>query len=159
MWNCMRDVFICSQHTWKENQNRAEIYSWGKTCIRNFLMLGWRSDKPIKRAGNVHYGLSQPSSCEAPPSPLQWFYCSPKPLAGGQEKSSWPCICPSAGCNQVWTTWCCFSCLGEVLLDVTSSDGLQRQGTPGVLCRPGACTILEITAELKQNKKQMLPEY
>lgn len=150
MWNCLRDVFLYSQHTWKENRNRGEMYSWAKTCVKNFSMMGWRSDKLIKRAGNAHYGLSHSSSCEAPPSPLQWFYCSPKP-AGSQEKSSWPCICPSAGCNQAWATWCC-SCPCEVLLAVTSSGGRQRQGKPGVLCRPGLCTILEVIAGFKQNK-------
>lgn len=142
MWNCLRDAFIYSQHTWKENQNRAEMYSWGKTCVRNFLMWGWRSDKLIKSAGNADYGLSQPSSCEAPPSPLQWFYHWPKSPAGTQETSSWPCICSSAGCNKAWATRC-FSCPREVLPDVTSPDGMQRQGKPGVLCRPDACTILE----------------
>ena len=48
MWNCLRDVFTYSQHTWKENQNKAETDSWDKTCMRNVLKLGWRLDKLIK---------------------------------------------------------------------------------------------------------------
>lgn len=140
MWNCLRDVFIYSQHTWKQNQNMAETDSWDKTCAKNFSKLGWRSDKLIKSAGNAHYGLSQPSSCEAPPSPLQWFYCCPKLLAGTRESSSWPCVCLSAGCNQAWA-------LGASVVLVRSRlmwpllTGCKVQGKPQPLCRPDPCTI------------------
>lgn len=141
MQNCLRDVFIYSQLTWKTNQSMVETNGWDKTCARNFTKLSWRSDRLIKSAGNAHYGLSRPSSCEAPPSLLQWFYCCPELLAGTRENSSWPCICLSAGCNQARTLGAPVvlvrSCLVWPLL-----TGCKVQGKPGALCRPELCTIL-----------------
>lgn len=141
MWNCLRDVFIYSQHTWKENQNMAETDSWDKTCARNFSKLGWRSDKLIKSAGNAHYGLSQSSSCEAPPSRLQWFYCCPELLADTWENFSWPCICLSAGCNQAWALVASVVLVRSRLMWPLLS-GCKVQGKPWGPCRPDPLTVL-----------------
>lgn len=158
MWNCLRDVFIYSQHTWKENQNRAETYSWGKTRVRNFLMWGWRSDKLIKSAGKADYGLSQPSSCEAPPSPLQWFYHWPKPPAGWKRNPLGPASAPlldairpgQLGASVVLMR----SCLTWPLL-----MGCKGKGNQGCCADLTHAPSWKITAEPKWKKQQMLPEY
>lgn len=69
------------------------------------LEAGLKIRQAHKSAGNAHYLLSQPSSCEAPPFPLQFFIIIIVAVLSGWQALSRICFGPayiSAEFNQVW---------------------------------------------------------